>query len=125
MTILYLIRVIKDSRRRDQLARDLDIYCVEIEAAGLINNFPCLVIRGIYDYADLYKNKEWQGYTAAVVAAYTKELLLVIIVDQINYTLTTRDTLVDSVHRFDVLLDLTAIPVIENFVGRQGELEQL
>ena len=30
-----------------------------MEAVGLINNFPYLVIRGICDYLDLYKNKEW------------------------------------------------------------------
>ena len=29
------------------------------------------------------------------------------------------------VHRFDVPLDLTAVPVIESFLGRQGELDQL
>lgn len=29
------------------------------------------------------------------------------------------------VHRFDVPLDLTAVPVIENFLGRQGELDKL
>jgi nucleoside phosphorylase len=32
--------------------------CIEMEAAGLMDWFPCLVIRGIYDYADLYKN-DW------------------------------------------------------------------
>ncbi|KAJ5661394.1 uncharacterized protein N7477_009010 [Penicillium maclennaniae] len=31
----------------------------------------------------------------------------------------------DLVHRFDVLFDLTAVPVITNFVGRQSELDQL
>lgn len=40
-----------------------------------MNHFPCLVIRGICDYADSYKNKEWQGYTAIVAVAYTKDLL--------------------------------------------------
>ena len=40
--------------------------------------FPCLVIRGISDYADSHKNKIWQPYAAATAAAYAKELLLVI-----------------------------------------------
>jgi hypothetical protein len=51
---------------------------VEIEAAGLMDSFPCVVIRGICDYADSHKNKEWQGYAAATAAAYAKELLTVI-----------------------------------------------
>ncbi|OQD61046.1 hypothetical protein PENPOL_c019G04134, partial [Penicillium polonicum] len=123
-------QVVKDGKRRDQLARDLGIYCVEMEAAGLMNDFPCLVIRGICDYADSHKNKEWQGYAAAVAAAYAKELLLVVAIDQINRTPTARDTLAESVHRidvprFDVPLDLTAVPVITSFVGRQDELDQL
>jgi nucleoside phosphorylase len=33
--------------------------CFEMEAAGLINRFLCLVIRGICDYSDTHKNKEW------------------------------------------------------------------
>jgi aromatic ring-opening dioxygenase LigB subunit len=34
-----------------------------------------LVIRGICDYADTHKNKEWQGYAAMTAAAYAKDLL--------------------------------------------------
>lgn len=43
-----------------------------------MDSFPCLVIRGICDYADSHKNKIWQPYAAAVAAVYAKELLLVI-----------------------------------------------
>lgn len=43
-----------------------------------MNTFPCLVIRGVCDYADLYKNKKWQPYAAATAAAYAKEVLSVI-----------------------------------------------
>jgi hypothetical protein len=49
-----------------------------MEAAGLMDDFPCLVVRGICDYADSHKNKLWQGYAAAMAAAYAKELLSVI-----------------------------------------------
>lgn len=70
--------VIKDSYTRDALKRDLGIICVEMEAAGLMDTFPGLVIRGICDYADSHKNKKWQPYAAAVAAAYMKELLLII-----------------------------------------------
>ncbi|CAH0032937.1 unnamed protein product [Clonostachys rhizophaga] len=46
-----------------------------MEAAGLMNQFPCLIIRGICDYSDTHKNKEWQGYAAMTAAAYTRDLL--------------------------------------------------
>ncbi|KAL4910567.1 nucleoside phosphorylase domain-containing protein [Aspergillus multicolor] len=68
--------VIKDAKFRNQLAKQHGILCFEMEAAGIMDIFPCLVIRGICDYADSHKNKDWQGHAAVVAAAYTKELLL-------------------------------------------------
>jgi nucleoside phosphorylase len=54
------------------------VLCVEMEVAGLMDEFPCLVIRGICDYADSHKNKRWQPYAAATAATYAKELLSII-----------------------------------------------
>ncbi|KAL4901065.1 hypothetical protein BDW74DRAFT_182164 [Aspergillus multicolor] len=73
-------QVMKDGMMRDRISKDLDdgVLCFEMEAAGLMDNFPCLVIRGICDYADSHKNKHWQPYAAAVASAYAKELLSVI-----------------------------------------------
>jgi nucleoside phosphorylase len=68
-------QLMKDALTRDKLAAQSDILCFEMEAAGLVNHFPCLVIRGICDYSDSHKNKEWQGYAAMAAAAYTKDLL--------------------------------------------------
>jgi hypothetical protein len=68
-------QVMKDALIRDTLAVEKDILCFEMEAAGLMNHFLCLVIRGICDYADSHNNKEWQGYAAMAAAAYTKDLL--------------------------------------------------
>lgn len=73
--------VIADASIRDQIADQIanaaggDCICFEMEAAGLMNHFPCLVIRGICDYADSHKNYQWQRYAAATAAAYAKELL--------------------------------------------------
>lgn len=71
-------QLMKDGATRDILRQDLDILCFEMEAAGLMDGFPCIVIRGICDYADSHKNKQWQPWAAAVAAAYAKELLSVI-----------------------------------------------
>ncbi|KAK6540909.1 hypothetical protein TWF694_008293 [Orbilia ellipsospora] len=49
-----------------------------MEAAGVINIAPCIVIRGICDYADSEKNDMWQEYASATAAAYTKLLLSVV-----------------------------------------------
>ncbi|KAF2185462.1 purine and uridine phosphorylase [Zopfia rhizophila CBS 207.26] len=67
--------VIKDARKRDSISKNC--LCFETEAASLINDFPCLAIRGICDYSDTHKNDQWQRYAAATAAAYAKELLQV------------------------------------------------
>lgn len=69
-------RVMKDAVERDAISQALGgVLCFEMEAAGLMNNFPCLVIRGISDYSDSHKNDGWQRYAAATAAAFAKELL--------------------------------------------------
>jgi nucleoside phosphorylase len=70
--------VMRDAVKRDQLGKQHDALCFEMEAAGLMSEFPCLIIRGICDYSDSHKNKDWQGYAAATAAAYAKELLGVV-----------------------------------------------
>ncbi|RAO72618.1 uncharacterized protein BHQ10_008630 [Talaromyces amestolkiae] len=77
-------QLMKDALIRDKLAAEKDVLCFEMEAAGLMNRFPCLVIRGICDYSDSHKNKEWQGYAAMVAAAYAKDLLCRIIPQQVE-----------------------------------------
>lgn len=67
--------IIKHGETREQLRSKTGALCFETEAAGLMNDFPCLVIRGICDYADSHKNKQWQGYAAMIAASYAKELL--------------------------------------------------
>ncbi|KAN0071600.1 Nucleoside phosphorylase domain containing protein [Elaphomyces granulatus] len=67
--------LMKDALLRDMLIAEKDVLCFEMEAAGLMNHFSCLVIRGICDYSDSHKNKEWQGYAAMAAAAYTNDLL--------------------------------------------------
>ncbi|EGX88078.1 serine/threonine-protein kinase ripk4, putative [Cordyceps militaris CM01] len=70
-------QVIKDAKLRDRLNEryEGELLCVEMEAAGLMNKFPCLVIRGISDYANEEKNDDWRDYAAARAAGFAKELL--------------------------------------------------
>lgn len=89
-------KIVRDGRVRDRLAKDLGICCVDMELAGLMNHFPGLVIRGICDYSDSHKSKEWQAYAALVAAAYAKELLLIVPDDQVHSTPTARLTLADA-----------------------------
>lgn len=68
--------VIRNSEIREILIQKHGVMCCEMEAAGLMNTkFPCLVIRGISDYADSHKNDIWMKYAAAAAANYTRDLL--------------------------------------------------
>lgn len=67
--------VIKHAGTREKLRLATGALCFEMEAAGLMQDFPCIVIRGVCDYADSHKNKQWQGYAALAAASYAKELL--------------------------------------------------
>ena len=82
-------QVIKDGITRDRISTELGgVMCFEMEAAGLMNDFPCLVVRGICDYADSHKNKKWQPYAAATAAACAKEILSIIpvVIDEASHS---------------------------------------
>ncbi|KAK5689955.1 hypothetical protein LTR17_026104 [Elasticomyces elasticus] len=111
--------VMKDVATRDRIAQEEGILCFETEAAGLMNSFPCVVIRGICDYADSHKNKRWQPYAAATAASYTKELLGVI--DRQGIA----ELDLASSAKFRVPFSLKGIPATKHFVSRDQEMKQL
>lgn len=80
--------LIKDANTRDRIFEVVgeQCMCVEMEAAGLMNYFPCLVIRGVCDYADSHKNDRWQRYASATAAAFAAELLEYIPTTQLEAT---------------------------------------
>jgi nucleoside phosphorylase len=87
-------QVIRDGVERDRISAELGgILCFEMEAAGLMNHFPCLVIRGICDYADSHKNKRWQKFAAGTAAACAKEVLSVIPPAEVDEEPTTDETI--------------------------------
>ncbi|KAH0556321.1 hypothetical protein GP486_005753 [Trichoglossum hirsutum] len=112
--------VMKHGLTRDRIAAEEGIICFEMEAAGLMDSFPCLVIRGVYNYADSHKNKRWQPYAAATAAAYAKELLSVIPLADVVKTETADETTREQMCSF-------YLPFLRNlqFIGRSAELETL
>ncbi|KAJ2976864.1 hypothetical protein NUW58_g7983 [Xylaria curta] len=68
-------KLLKNAGKRNELRDKYNIIGLEMEAAGTVNRIPVGVIRGVCDYGDARKNKEWQPYAAAMAAAYAKEIL--------------------------------------------------
>lgn len=68
--------VIQDGRKRDWINdQHGDVFCIDMEAAGVDINSSCLVIRGISDYADSHKSDKWRSYAAGKAVVFARELL--------------------------------------------------
>ncbi|KAL5364473.1 hypothetical protein BJX96DRAFT_178984 [Aspergillus floccosus] len=67
--------VVKSEIHRDQVAEETNAIAFEMEGAGVWDTFPCVIIKGVCDYADSHKNKRWQEYAAASAAACTKAFI--------------------------------------------------
>ncbi|KAH7025222.1 ankyrin repeat-containing domain protein [Microdochium trichocladiopsis] len=85
--------LMKDATIRDKMAEEKGVLCFEMEAAGLMNHFPCLVIRGICDYSDTHKNKQWQSYAAMVAAAVAVDLLRLVSATKVEHETRLKDTI--------------------------------
>ncbi|KAI1127299.1 purine and uridine phosphorylase [Nemania abortiva] len=67
--------VMKSGEHRDQLAEQRDVIAFEMEGAGAWDEVPCIIIKGICDYADSHKNKKWQPFAAATAASVMKAVI--------------------------------------------------
>lgn len=75
--------VMRSGQDRDVLTKAESIIAFEMEAAGVWEYFPCVVIKGVCDYADSHKHKGWQQYAAATAAACMKAFLVEWSVDRV------------------------------------------
>ncbi|KAF6806492.1 NACHT and ankyrin domain protein [Colletotrichum plurivorum] len=101
---------VKDGIARDRIVADVgeDCICFEMEAAGLMNRFPCLVIRGFCDYADSHKNDHWQRYASATAAAYAKQLLGYVPASKVQETKRVLEILQSVDHKVESTRQITA-----------------
>lgn len=66
--------VIRSAQYRNDLAAK-GVIGIEMEGAGVWDQLPCIVVKGVCDYADSHKGKEWQEYAAATAASVAKAIL--------------------------------------------------
>lgn len=67
--------VVQSSQDRDQIASREGVIAFETEGAGVWDNFPCVLIKGVCNYADSHGSKEWHNYASATAVACTKAFL--------------------------------------------------
>lgn len=74
-TIASANTVMKSGEHRDKLVEMENVIGFEMEGAGVWDNLPCIIVKGVCDYADSHKNKKWQDYAAATAASCAKAFL--------------------------------------------------
>jgi len=67
--------VMKSGEHRDDIAGREGVIAFEMEGAGVWEEVPCIVVKGVCDYADCHKNKKWQNFAAATAASTMKAIL--------------------------------------------------
>ncbi|KAH0491049.1 hypothetical protein TgHK011_002495 [Trichoderma gracile] len=73
--------VMRSGQDRDTLASEENMIAFEMEAAGIWEELPSIVIKGVFDYGDSHKNKRWQAFASATAACATRA-----IVEQLAWT---------------------------------------
>lgn len=112
--------VMKSGEDRDRIATEHGIIAFEMEGAGVWDEVPCLIVKGICDYADSHKDKRWQDFAAATAASVMKAILG-------RYVASDRGRSCRSQSRFGESPHCHTIPYIRNHevVKRQAEVEKL
>ncbi|KAK6495590.1 hypothetical protein TWF481_002638 [Arthrobotrys musiformis] len=103
-------QVMKHGITRDCIAREKGVLCFEMEAAGLTNVLPSLVVRGICDYSDSHENEVWQPYAALSAAAFAKELLF-------RLPLRDNDKGIAGMEPFNINAEMTSL--LDNLSGEE------
>ncbi|KAI6778332.1 uncharacterized protein J7T54_003339 [Emericellopsis cladophorae] len=65
--------VLRSAAHRNKIFMETKAVAFEMEGAGVWDEVPCIVVKGVCDYADSHKHKGWQDYAAATAASERKE----------------------------------------------------
>jgi nucleoside phosphorylase len=67
--------VMKSGADRDRIAKAENVIAFEMEAAGVWDQLPTLIVKGVSDYADCHKNDVWREFASASAWACTKAVI--------------------------------------------------
>jgi len=67
--------VMRSGEDRDAIAELDNVIAFEMEGVGIWDSLPCIIIKGVSDYADCHKNKKWQNFATAAAASAMKAIL--------------------------------------------------
>ena len=102
--------VLKSGVHRDRHIDTDKIVAFEMEAAGIWESIPTLVIKSACDYADSHKNKQWQSYAAALKAIFERL--------GVSEDLTMQA-------KYDIPFSLEGVPIAKKFINRPQEMQEM
>ncbi|KAM5376341.1 hypothetical protein ACJZ2D_005563 [Fusarium nematophilum] len=66
--------VTKSAEYREKLAQTEGVIAFEMEGAGVWRELPCIIVKGVCNYADSEKTKVWQDFAASMAAGTSKAI---------------------------------------------------
>nr|RBQ96346.1 hypothetical protein FVER53263_08374 [Fusarium verticillioides] len=66
---------VRDGVDRDELAEKYSLDAFDMEGAGIWDELPTLIIKGISGYADSHSNKAWRDFASATAASVARAIL--------------------------------------------------
>ncbi|KAK7423229.1 hypothetical protein QQZ08_009125 [Neonectria magnoliae] len=114
--------VMKSAEHRDRIAHAHGVIAFEMEGAGVCDEISCIVVKGVCDYADSHKQKNWQNFAAATAAAAAKAIL-----ESYFQSDPVKDLQSDHIEAKIPAQPSYYIPPAKNdkFVGREGVISSL
>lgn len=70
-----ILMVIKSGQCRDEISIADKVIVFEMKGAAVWQFLPTIIVKNVSDYADIHKNKEWQGYSAITATACAKAVI--------------------------------------------------
>ncbi|KAK5997079.1 Ankyrin-3-like protein [Cladobotryum mycophilum] len=67
--------VFKSAIERDRVAQQHGIIAFEMEGAGVWDELPCIVVKGVHSYGDGHMSRDWREFAAATAASVVKGLI--------------------------------------------------
>jgi len=115
--------VMKSGEDRDRIAKKEGVIAFEMEGAGVWEEIPCIVVKGVCDYADCHKTKKWQNFAAATAASTSKSILERYTrtdkISQGGMDMSGRDLMIQSAFRFNYRR-ATEASHVNNISGQQA-----
>lgn len=68
-------KMLKSGEHRDWIAKRYGVLAFEMEGAGVWDELPCIIVKGVCNYADSHTNNRWHNFAAATAASVAKSLV--------------------------------------------------